>query len=301
MGVFSNFMPGVREVRAPLAAGGIVLLAIAIAFEPHVPDRESATGLFASLIAVKEEIGPVGQGIVVAFTAYLLGSVVQAATSGSIQRTIAYWGPESKQNDASLEDRTPLGEFTIRWVRMAFAQIQEAFGMTQAELVDSGRLKGLIFHERQRSLLGVTGKPKSPTELVANRLAKAIVGDARITQGRLLGAEPEWFSEVDRLEAEAELREAIELPLLALGAVCALRVSSTTVGLAIFAGVAAFVVALGRQGVERRRRAEATLVDAVIVGRVKPAPLERFEADLATALARAEAASDGRHAAPAGS
>jgi hypothetical protein len=72
LGVFANLIPGVREVRAPLAAGGILLLALALAIEPYVPDRDSATGLAASLIALNEGLGPVGRGVVVAFAAYLI-------------------------------------------------------------------------------------------------------------------------------------------------------------------------------------------------------------------------------------
>jgi hypothetical protein len=68
--------------------------------------------------------------------------------------------------------------------------------------------------------------------------------------------------------------------------VCALQVSPPIAALAIFAGTFGFVVVLTEQAIRRRRRADDTLMDAVIVKGVKTLALERFEQDAATLVER---------------
>jgi hypothetical protein len=46
--VLTSLLPGLRELRAPLSAGVLWLLAIWFLAEPSVPDAEDATGIVAS-------------------------------------------------------------------------------------------------------------------------------------------------------------------------------------------------------------------------------------------------------------
>jgi hypothetical protein len=286
MSVFANLIPGIREARVPLAAGGITLLALALAVEPSLPDEKSASGLMASIIAVHEALGPVGQGGVIAFAAYLVGSIVQGISTAVARRfplgrmPVGPAGPK-------VETYSPLHLFAIEKSRIAFDRIEEAYEKDLYDLAKDDALTGLAFFEVFQSYVQVDGlEGETPFERVSRLLAAQIASESELTQRRLLGAEPEWFAEVDRFEAEAELREAIALPLLALGIVCAVRIPDARVAAAIFLGTLAFTLMLLAQGNRRRKRANETLAEAVIVDRVKATALERFESDVNTLVDR---------------
>jgi hypothetical protein len=288
MSVFANLIPGAREVRPPLAAGGIALLAVALALEPNWPNSQSATGLTASLIAVHDALGPVGRGVVFAFAAYLVGSIVQGFSS-VIPWLTSFRRGGTGRPDWEPEEWSSLRRFASFQVEAAFKKLEEAYGKNSMELAEAGAFQGLPFFSLYEFWVRDEEQPQEETARgeVSRALARQINAEGYLTQRRLLGAEPEWFAEVDRFEAEAELREAIALPLLTLGTVCALRSSEVVAGAAILFGSVVFTLALLAQGRSRRRRARDTLVDAVVVGRVQPPSLEQFEADLQALLAMA--------------
>jgi hypothetical protein len=298
MGVFANLIPGIREVRAPLAAGGITLLTIALVIEPQVPDRGSATGLAASIIAVAEGMGPVGRGVVVSFAAYLIGSVLQGA-SASIYFVASFARIGSSPASDVLEGESQLEPAMRDRVADAFSEIEESFGWDPRAMAKAGHLKELDSFQVLNAIVARDAKGndggerlyESDVEAISVPLAQRIVRERRTIRLRLLGAEPEWYGLVDRLQAEADLREAILVPLLALGAVCAVRAPNPIAAVSIFAGVVVFTRILFVQADRSRRRANYALIDGVAVGRVQAPAFERFEADLATALARAKSMS----------
>jgi hypothetical protein len=283
LGLFANLIPGMREVRAPLAAGAILVFAIAIAVEPEIPDKQTATGLVASFIAVGESLGPLGRGAVAAFIAYLLGSVVQAASSWFASKVGFHRRPvgESIVFPAGLG----LQVFASDKVSVAEAELERAFGKDLGELAEDGALaEAPLFRLFEYHVRSEDGEQTRDLAKIRDVLAVSISRELSLIHRRLLGVEPEWSGEVDRFEAEAELREAIALPLLVLGAVCAIRVPSVLLATAIFAATAAFTTALLYQGNRRRWQAEETLIDALRVGRVKAPVLERFEAGVKSLL-----------------
>jgi hypothetical protein len=73
--VLANVLPGLRDLRVPLAAGYVWLLALYLAVEPYVPDRAEAHGVWDSLLRIHEAAGVVGVGVAASFVAYLVGSI----------------------------------------------------------------------------------------------------------------------------------------------------------------------------------------------------------------------------------
>jgi hypothetical protein len=74
--VLSALLPGVRAVRAPLAAGFILFLAIWLAVEPSVPQRSAdATGIWASLVRLDTVASTAVVVAIVSFAAYVAGSL----------------------------------------------------------------------------------------------------------------------------------------------------------------------------------------------------------------------------------
>jgi hypothetical protein len=281
--MFANLIPGMREVRAPLAAGAILVLAIAIAIEPEIPDKETATGLLASFIAVGDGLGPFGRGAAAAFVAYLLGSVVQGGSGWFASQFSFSRQPVGKT--IFLPAGLGLQVFADDKVLTAEAELESASGKNLREMAEDGALAQAPLFRLFEHHVRTDGRiPPKDSQKVSTLLAVSISSELAIVHRRLLGVEPEWSGEVDRFEAEAELREAIALPLLILGAVCSFRIADLLVAAGVFVGIAAFTTGLLYQGSRRRWQAEETLIDALRVGRVQAPALERFEAGVRSLL-----------------
>jgi hypothetical protein len=91
VGPLGNLIPGLRELRAPLAAGSILLLAAWIAVDPSLPDKKHATGVYRSLLELGDIVSVLGKGAALGFGAYMVGSLytsITAARVTSLERPI---------------------------------------------------------------------------------------------------------------------------------------------------------------------------------------------------------------------
>jgi hypothetical protein len=70
----TSLLPGLREVRAPLAGGYLWLLLIWLVADPERPDSEKG-GFYGRLEEVANALPLVGQAIAVSIAAYLIGSL----------------------------------------------------------------------------------------------------------------------------------------------------------------------------------------------------------------------------------
>lgn len=86
----ASLLPGLRDLRAPLAAGYVWLVALYIALEPLALPRAQATGVWASVLRLEDVAGTVGFGVAVTFVAYLVGSISEAVAVG-IARGSSHW------------------------------------------------------------------------------------------------------------------------------------------------------------------------------------------------------------------
>lgn len=82
--MLANFLPGIRDLRAPLSAGYVWLFALYLAFEPQFPSEVAATGVWDSLLTLKKELSIAGVAIAASFLAYIIGSVSEAVVRGLV-------------------------------------------------------------------------------------------------------------------------------------------------------------------------------------------------------------------------
>jgi hypothetical protein len=74
-----SILPGLRDVRAPLAAGYLWLGAIWLAVHDQVPaSQEEATGIWEPIFRLGDALSVLGIGIALSFGAYLLGILSQS-------------------------------------------------------------------------------------------------------------------------------------------------------------------------------------------------------------------------------
>jgi hypothetical protein len=88
-----ELLPGLRQIRAPLAAGYLWLLTILLIVEPGLPSRADARGLPRSVIELVDAAGPIATAVAVGFLAYLVGSVSDDLTS-TLARRIGRGAPQ---------------------------------------------------------------------------------------------------------------------------------------------------------------------------------------------------------------
>jgi hypothetical protein len=317
-GVLAGLLPGLRAVRAPLAAGYLWLVAAWVALEPAIPQRAEATGVAASLYRAGDLVSVLGLGVVLSFAAYLLGSL--SASAGTPALRALY--------PSAQGDRDPfagLRRLVAAVVRYRPATIPRAPLSTQARaalgqiargsrdrLVTSLALSGTDVDRFLRDELETPdgdGMPPAstlrrpprdkiyradgpvgpgsalPQDINAGRaalLARAVIRDLDVVaRTRLLGRDQELYAEVDRHRAEAEFRLAIIPPLLGLAVALAAR-SGGPLGWLVLPLGALLAWGLFVDAARAERAANEILLDAIADRRVQSPTLERLEMQAAT-------------------
>lgn len=277
----ANLLPGVRELRAPLAAGYMVLLGVFLAFGGHFTDEMHATGVLHTFFQVSDAFGTAGALAVLTFGAYVVGALIADGAGELFNRFGSPTGPLAKQlltahaqsayaeavaarrtssggdpEDATDEALRLVGE-AVREDRLSLWQWLTSWAVRPDDLYTMEEIRAVDGPERQ--VLRLANQTNEELDLVLTRL---------------LGAQPALYSAVDRLRSEVELRQAVATSGFVLG-----------LGLLIngqwLAGVATMIVAafLPFQAGRRQRDANNLLAQALWLRRVDSPTLERFRAN----------------------
>jgi hypothetical protein len=87
--VLANLLPGLRDLRGPLAVGYMWLLVLWLFFADNVPrERPNDDGAFAKLFDLGELLGPAVILGAVSFAAYMIGSFLFLDTQGYILASV---------------------------------------------------------------------------------------------------------------------------------------------------------------------------------------------------------------------
>ncbi len=186
MNTLGSLLPGLREVRAPLAAGYLWLLALWLFYGGDNPDRSDARGLIERLYELEGLVSEIGLAVAVSFLAYLVGTLTEWGTTAAMRTQIARrmeWFDEYLRFQAE----TALMELDV-----------------DRDLIQE-RLQ-VVFDEKFST-------SERRDELAAIRTA-------------LMVDHPLLHDDYDRLRAEAEFRLAIVLPLTWLVAILGLHFDS---------------------------------------------------------------------------
>jgi hypothetical protein len=242
--VLTTLLPGLRDLRAPLAAGFVYLLALWIGLQPPT-DQDEATGIWADVLALQDAVSIVGLGAAVGFVAYLAGSV-------SIMRT----------------------PFAIGWF-LGSESTGGNFPLSVSQKAEHG-LSEVVERAWERAIHQLEGTGIYPPDLDAvgvglSGLRDRIKGEFEEIRTRLLIKEPELFSKVDRLRSEGELRLAIFPALVALAVALSSREEEP---LALLTATLAILLAV--QGLVRYRQSNNALVEALRIDAVRAPILDRL-------------------------
>jgi hypothetical protein len=293
MSIFAGLIPGIRDLRAPLAAGSIWLLALWLTIQPLLPAANEATGVLKSFLALDKIISSVGSGVLLGIAAYLVGSISEAAVEmarfpvrrlgfkfglirllapSDLRSTSLYiWLNSRLAPIAALEK--PLREsisayppiHDLHFVRTAVANAERRLAEGRAR--DEADAPHVDWEEvDDLDLLND----------LQDGLATAVYDELPLVRRRLIGKEPELFSEIDRLRAEAEFRSAIAVPLVALLLTVSVRIDNKW-GPFLFACGSLGVLLLLWQAGKLRNAERATLIDTLIIDRVEAPQVQRLD------------------------
>ncbi|WP_433259144.1 hypothetical protein ACQPYK_33595 [Streptosporangium sp. CA-135522] len=274
--MLANLLPGIREIRGPLATGYLWLFFSWLVWARHLPDAASATGLLADVYELAALVGTAGVGIAVSFAAYLIG--VLSLPLATPLTALLRW----MRSDRSMTNPGPLkfvptsrSEKALR--RLVFALVHArprpvpdttkpaAEDRTVTEqLLETARRLYLASFDEEADLVNMP-PPTGPFETAVDQLASSITAELRLIPPRLVGTEPDLYNAHDRLRAEAEFRRGVTVPL---AAICGPLGAATTPGLGF--ALAAMALVLLLSAATKEDEARLLLVEAVRSGRLIP-------------------------------
>ncbi len=311
--MLASLLPGIRELRAPLAAGYIWLLALWVALETQFPEEREATGLIASWYRLADELSTVGLGFVVSFVAYIVGALSTSLFSSlSGLRGVRaasgwrYLSPMSESADTALARFADRGRVALEGIlptslgRFLDEHLEgEPVAAARDREPPNHRLRRIARRMRKgrnatdatapeaphaEDAEGADAPPpgpgrEKPRDFVGEhrtRLALAVTGDLdTIATTRLLGRDQELYSMLDRLRAEAEFRRAIAPPLLFAGIVLAARTPWPWSPLLVV-GALALGLGLLVDAAKLQKTARENLLDVLTEGRVKSPTIDEL-------------------------
>ncbi len=269
MGVLSSLLPGVRDLRGPLAAGYIWLLILWLWFADTLPSEETATGVFATLYRLGNLVSSLGIVAALSFVAYIVGALSGSVSSGLLsasKRVLQYRhflirAPMEYARFLNRVARNIMGNLTEHHRRAYLNQLEE-------ESLLEEELRWILFYgdPRQppeqprgghaRRLLRIGGRKTTARGLVHQRNF-LFPRDRDVLRTRLMARHETLYGEFDRYQSEAEFRSAIAVPLGVL------IVSMAFLAHAIWLSFLAAVVGLWVQAIRIDERADLALVAGV--------------------------------------
>jgi hypothetical protein len=197
--MLSNLLPGLREIRAPLAAGYLFLVSAWVLFHDHVNVGEGASGTVDAILELKGQLGTGAFAAALSFLAFLLGALWEPAANG-LQRGLWRLRPwyRALRHERSMHWR-------MAWDR-ALGHVEDqpppTFHVSKDGWQQLRNVAGRLFadvNEQVRRRLRVPEISDSPLNLYF--LCKRAEEISRVVERRetlgddatIVGPEDEWF------------------------------------------------------------------------------------------------------------
>ncbi|MFG1659554.1 hypothetical protein ACGFIY_23775 [Micromonospora chersina] len=216
--ILGSLLPGLREVRAPLAAGYLWIAYAWLALRNDVPQRKTATGLLADVYDLAAWLGKPGIMVIVGFTAYLIGVVSVGATTYVLRR-LSHLALMSRNRADLVLFKLGLSVRGVEALKSicytsVVLQLQEAGNHAQ---ILSLNPEAAAVVKAFASKLSLEEKRAMVAEHVKmDNYFEAVADDFQALPVRLMLDSPEAFSTYDRTRTEGEFRGAVVLPITAI-------------------------------------------------------------------------------------
>jgi len=226
---FASLLPGLRDLRAPLAGGTLWLLFFWLLFTAVVDDPSAVVAAWpvSAIALAMGEAGPFGLGITVAFAAYLLGIVLVDPANDLLDNVL-------RTRIARRAGRTARDRRAVRWTADVLERLVGSLAGTRAIGAVATKCSSLSsdfldremprypVSSRRRGLETVRRALKSgPLDsaddigATAAALSVCVIDEFTYIVDRLLVEKPLLHEKIDRVKSEGEFRFAVAIPALA--------------------------------------------------------------------------------------
>lgn len=276
--MLASLMPGFRDLRVPLSSGLLLVAASWILLGQFVPTREQATGLVEQTYVLMQALGAPALLASLTFVSYVLGIL-------AVYITANYWPLNRLMHTGDIQASAYARTDTYVRTEVQMRHLT----MDQARAVQTSLRAGTprsyddeMFERYEGNEFGsrYDGDPQRAIEAIYGNLRAAVLNDIPSTAVRLQATHKDLYDTYDRIDAEAQFRYAIALPMpicvLALG----LRLSDLTWLLMVPAALLAIAIGylLIKSARSKRLESSDALMQAVFVGIVTPQAIETAKA-----------------------
>jgi hypothetical protein len=271
--LITNLLPGLRDLRTPLATGYLWLLALWLLFHKYMPTSVAAAkGPLRSLY----ELGDfVGKGAILAaatFIAYLLGSLLARPLAARLDV------PSDETDENLFQDHEPKpgGWLHFTNAHLTVSALTQLISFVESRLhevrdiIDS-QLHRQILEARKVPAIQKENDPGSPILNLHSAYGSSIVADFELVGIQLQARNRNFWDTYDRKTAEMDFRYGIVWPLAAVIIIVSWQSSLFWLFLLIIP--AWFYLLAWRISAE----VEAILVQAIILGMVVPPIFENLD------------------------
>ena len=288
--MLASLLPGLRDLRTPLATGYLWVVALWLVLHDWVPGSvEAATGPIKSLYQLGTFGGDAVTLAALSFIAYLLGSMLRIQPRTNFSGTIYKTRPEIRL----MPTRALLS--WIAWQSFNFSSALyrqlETFVSTRLRETASDlnfndhvdvvlrRARGKPIWPNEEGPFGPRPESESPQDeerVLTSAYAENIVDDFPAVAIQLQAKNRDFWDTYDRQLAEAQFRYGIAPPLALIIVLLAWQSGDWWWLFLLAAPVFLFVL-----GYRHRIEAASTLVQAVVLKMVEPPVLERLRETVA--------------------
>jgi hypothetical protein len=215
--MLASLLPGLRDLRAPLAAGYLWLLFGWLLLHNTFEDMDQNSGPLGAVIELAHNASPAGVVIAISFLAYLVGCLSQAVFSPAVER----YAPDV----SLLWRRARSGEPESEWQDMVLSPAFQFYGFAMTTM-----MRWWAFPEREKlnNLLAAEGMGRALDEIgevQAMTLAVHVYDEVDTIADGLLDEKSDLFGPIDRMRGEIEFRTGIFFPLMGLTILLAIESS----------------------------------------------------------------------------
>jgi hypothetical protein len=255
--VLASLLPGLRELRTPLAAGYLYLLSLFLLLADRIPAKPHPQ---VPLSRIYDVVGWIGKPAILAvstFVAYLVGSVLE-------------WRAET----VSRQLRIP--RYLISYLLMAFRSWKAEGTFLENAGVNSVAAIAQLAKSSVDTLEEYVEDRLGRSEVRSHELGKGVgllALDLPQVRIRLYGADKHIYGDYDRLASEADLKVNVGLAAVILSVVAAIEVTPLWALLSVPMGILIY------RGLSIIRQANDVLVQAIVAEVVKSPRFEQYIAD----------------------
>jgi hypothetical protein len=267
--MLTNLLPGLRELRTPLAVGWTLLAALWVGVGTFLPDKDKATGLLLSVYRVGNGLGRATVLGTLAFIAYLVGSLAELNAGEWLFRL-----PGNRGGRASVEAAE---SHLARRIRSYGQELN-----LQHKNVDAFSILAQVFEPYALGIrIEQLKKSRGSAPKLEASVAQLVLWQDTQLETRLLAEKREVYDYYDRLKESADLRVNLALAVALFGTATAFRFyidhQAAWICTIAFLGGLGIAVALLLRGSRQYGRSREALATAVAAGIIKSPILEEWE------------------------